>query len=55
METFRCEACGKEYERDVVSTGVEECRICYRTHCKECLNEEGICVACSKLEEGKKE
>jgi hypothetical protein len=49
-EQFACAACGEEYEGDIRVTGVQECRICFRTHCPECIDENGICVPCSETE-----
>jgi hypothetical protein len=44
-EEFSCVACGAASEKDDV-VAIQECRICRRTHCDGCLNEEGICVEC---------
>lgn len=40
---FNCAACGAEYDR---STAVQECRVCHRTNCGDCIDEQGICVPC---------
>ncbi len=32
-----------DYDRE---SAVKECRICHRTHCDQCLDEEGLCVPC---------
>jgi len=40
---FECVACGKDFDRE---TAVSECRVCHRTYCDQCLNEEGMCVPC---------
>ena len=53
-EKFFCASCGKEHEGDIVATGIQECRICFRTHCDECINEDGICVPCSDVEKERK-
>lgn len=42
-QEFTCEACGTEYDRE---EAVSECRVCHRTFCDECINEENICVPC---------
>lgn len=44
-EKFTCAACGKEYDREMA---VPECKMCHRTHCSECISEEGICVPCEE-------
>lgn len=44
-EYLECSACGLEYERE---SSVKECRICHRTYCDECINDEGICVPCDR-------
>jgi len=42
-EQFSCEACGLDYDREIA---VPECRMCHRTHCKDCLDDQGLCVPC---------
>lgn len=44
-EQFECAACGEVLEHAI---SVSECRICNRTYCKECINEEGLCVPCEE-------
>jgi len=44
-EKFTCAACGKEYDREMA---VQECKICHRTHCSECISDEGICIPCEE-------
>ncbi len=44
-EKFKCEACGKEFDRE---GAVHECRVCHRTHCDECINHEGLCEPCAE-------
>jgi hypothetical protein len=46
---FQCVACGAEYDR---SSAVQECRMCHRTHCTECIDEQGICVPCKDVKAG---
>ena len=42
---FACAACGKEYARE---SAVPECRVCHRSYCEECLDEQGLCVPCKE-------
>ncbi len=42
-DVFSCAACGEDYSR---ATAVSECRICHRSFCEECINNEGVCVPC---------
>ncbi|HYA43102.1 MAG TPA: hypothetical protein VEF34_17500 [Syntrophobacteraceae bacterium] len=42
-EQFVCAACGSDYDRE---TAVHECRVCHRSYCEECIDEQGICVPC---------
>lgn len=44
---FACVACGIPSEKDDVVL-IQECRLCRRSHCDRCLNEEGICVDCAE-------
>jgi hypothetical protein len=46
-EQFECAACGAEYDREMA---VQECRMCHRRFCDQCLNSEGICVPCEDQE-----
>lgn len=46
-EEFACVACGEASEKDDV-LAVQECRFCRRMHCDGCLDEEGLCVACTE-------
>jgi len=46
---FSCAACGDEYAREVA---VNECRVCHRTFCDECISEEGFCIPCEEKEKG---
>jgi hypothetical protein len=48
-EKFSCVACGLDFDRE---TAVKECRICHRTHCDECISDEGICVPCAEPASG---
>lgn len=47
-EKFSCVACGEDYEHE---TGVQECKMCHRLYCQECISDEGICVPCDEEEE----
>ncbi len=42
---FACAACGAEFARQ---TAVPECRVCHRSYCEECLDEQGMCVPCKE-------
>ncbi len=44
-EQFACAACGEEFARE---TAVSECRVCHRSYCEECLDDQGLCVPCKK-------
>jgi len=44
---FACVACGIPSEKDDVVL-IQECRLCRRSHCDRCLNEEGLCVDCAQ-------
>lgn len=46
-DKFVCAACGIDFERE---SSVMECRMCHRSHCEECLNEQKLCVPCSQGE-----
>jgi hypothetical protein len=46
-DKFACAACGIDFERE---SSVVECRMCHRSHCEECLNEQKLCVPCSQGE-----
>jgi len=41
-----CRCCGKDYCNCV--QGVK-CRLCNETYCPDCINENGLCIACQKL------
>ena len=43
---FVCAACEESYEGDKEHV-LTECRVCQRTHCTECVDEFGKCVACA--------
>ena len=42
-EKFTCEACGTELTG---GASVIECTHCKRSHCDECLSDEGVCEPC---------
>lgn len=44
-EGFACAACGEDFGRE---TAVSECRVCHRSYCEECVDEQGICVPCGE-------
>lgn len=44
-QKFECAACGEVYEHEM---SAQECRVCHRTYCDECINEEGLCVPCQE-------
>ncbi len=44
-EQFACAACGVDYARE---TAVQECRMCHRAYCEECIDKQGICVPCKE-------
>ncbi len=44
-EKFSCVACGSDFDRE---TAVQECRMCHRTVCDECIDEQGLCVPCGE-------
>jgi hypothetical protein len=44
-EQFSCAACGAEFARE---TAVPECRMCHRSYCEQCIDNEGICVPCKE-------
>ena len=42
-EKFSCASCGSDFDRE---TAVQECRMCHRSFCQECIDEQGTCVPC---------
>lgn len=42
---FNCAACGEDYDRE---STVSECRMCHRSYCDQCIDENGICVPCKE-------
>ena len=46
-QKFECVACGEVYDHEM---SVHECRVCHRTYCEQCINEEGLCVPCGEKE-----
>jgi hypothetical protein len=46
-EKFECAACGVAYDHEM---SVHECRVCHRTYCDQCIDEEGLCVPCGEKE-----
>jgi hypothetical protein len=53
-ERFYCTSCGQEYEGDVTTHPASACRVCFRIHCDECLDEDGNCVPCVEVGKQKK-
>ena len=43
---FVCAACKKGYEGDTENV-MTECRLCHRIHCKDCVDEFGLCIECA--------
>ena len=41
---FSCANCGIGGEQELT-----ECRVCRRTFCSECVNKEGTCVPCQRI------
>lgn len=44
-EKFSCVACGADFDRE---SAVSECRVCHRSYCEECIDEQGLCVPCGE-------
>ncbi len=44
-EQFACAACGEDFARETV---VQECRMCHRAYCEECIDDQGMCVPCKE-------
>ncbi len=40
---FVCGWCGKMLDFEM---NIKECKMCHRTQCNECLNDEGMCIPC---------
>jgi hypothetical protein len=48
LETkFTCAACGSQYDREAA---VAECRMCHRSYCDQCIDEQGVCTPCGVKE-----